>query len=233
MKKIFYIHFAQLFLISVYAQVEPPTEAERNDGALEGSNDYNDARQDQRDGEAEDRENIDDALGDLNNYLSTLRDIADAYRGMQNFSPGECAPDFATGGAAMMPSTCDGNSNCSQCFESAVNELNFVRRILGRLSCIYNNTKRFTQSAIAFGDNVSGIHGVTGLSWQNARGGIVQEYDNFKQTYDRKYTDLMGSLQRALMAIDGCERRYGLTDWYQRFGFIYFEFMKDKYKRTD
>jgi hypothetical protein len=61
----------------------------------------------------------------------------------------------------------------------------------------------------------------------------VDAYNHFKQTYDNKYRDLMGSLQRALMAIDGCERQYGMTDWYQRFGFIYFEFMKDKYKRTD
>lgn len=32
---------------------------------------------------------------------------------------------------------------------------------------------------------------------------------------------------------DGCEREFGMTDWYQRFGFMYFEFMNDKYKRTD
>jgi hypothetical protein len=234
MRKLLLVFMVTVFSLVTRAQDErPPTEAERNEQAFEQSNDYNDAQQDQRDSEAEDRENIDDALSDLNDYLSTLSDIRDAYDGMQNFSPGECAPDFSTGAGAMMPSTCAGNSACSQCFERAVGELNFVRRILGRLSCIYNNTKNFTQSAISFGDNVSGIHGVTGLSWQNARGGIVAEYNKFKQTYDNKYRDLMGSLQRALMAIDGCEREYGLTDWYQRFGFIYFEFMKDKYKRSD
>lgn len=233
MKKILLLIAVTLFTGAAYAQEDPPTEAERNQQGLEQSNDYNDALQDQRDGEAEDRENIDDALGNLNDYISTMNDIREAYNGMQNFSPGECAPDFNTGAGAMMPSTCQGNANCSQCFERAVGELNFVRRTLGRLSCIYNNTKNFTQSAISFGDNVSGIHGVTGLSWQNARGGIVDAYNHFKQTYDNKYRDLMGSLQRALMSIDGCERQYGMTDWYQRFGFIYFEFMKDKYKRTD
>lgn len=234
MKKLMILLMAQLVLTAGYSQEErPPTEAERNQQGLEESNNYNDALQDNRDGEAEDRENIDDALGDLNDYLNTLSDIRDAYEGMQQFSPGECAPDFNTGAGAMMPSTSAGNSACNQCFERAVGELNFVRRVLGRLSCIYSNTKNFTQSAISFGDNVSGIHGVTGLSWQNARGGIVDAYNHFKQTYDRKYTDLMGSLQRALMSIDGCERQFGLTDWYQRFGFIYFEFMKDKYKRTD
>jgi hypothetical protein len=224
MKKFLLIIFAQFLLINGWSQDDP---------ALELSNDENERRQEQRDEEAEDRENINDALSDLNGYLNTVRDIGEAYRGMQNFSLSECSPDFSTGGGAMMPSTCQDNAACSQCFTSAVNEFNFVRRVLGRLSCIYNNTKKFTQSAISFGDNVSGIHGVTGLSWQNARAGIVQSYDHFKQTYDRKYSDLMGSLQRSLTAIDACERQYGLPDWYQRFGFIYFEFMKDKYKRTD
>jgi hypothetical protein len=191
-----------------------------------GGNSLEDAHQ-------ENEENIRDGFEDLNNFLNAGRDAWEAYQNMQTLSNAECLPDFGTSGAAMMPSTCQGNNSCASCFTSAVNELNFVRRILGRLSCIYNNTKSFTQSAISFGDNVSGVHGVTGLSWQHARAGIVESYNKFKGTYDKKYADLMGSLQRSLMAIDNCERQYGLPDWYQRFGFIYFEFMKEKYKRTD
>lgn len=235
MRKGFLVVLAVACMQLLHAQDEPrvPTEEERNQQALEESNNYNDALGEMRDAEAEDRENIDDALSNLNNFIGTMGDIRDAYQGMQNFSPGECSPDFNTSAGAMMPSTCAGNSNCSACFERAVNELNFVRRTLARLSCIYNNTKNFTQSAISFGDNVSGIHGVTGLSWQNARAGIVESYDHFKQTYDKKYADLIQSLQRALMQMDACERQFGMTDWYQRFGFMYFEFMKDKYKRTD
>lgn len=234
MKKILLLLIAQVLFCMAYSQDDPPpTQAEQNDAAVEASNDHNESLQDQRNGEAEDRENINDALSGLNGFLGTARDIGEAYRGMQNFSPGECSPDFATGGAAMMPSTCQGNSSCSQCFESASGELSFVRRTLGRLSCIYNNTKNFTQSAISFGDNVSGIHGMTGLAWQNARGEIVATMNHLKGTYDNKYTGLINSLQRALMAIDACERQYGMPDWYQRFGFIYFEMMRDKYKRTD
>jgi hypothetical protein len=230
MKQIFFMLVMSCVIGFAHGQTDNP---EQNDQATEASNDYNDAQADNEDAAGEEQGNIDDALDDLNNYLSTIRDIREAYNGMQNFSPGECAPDFSTGGAAMMPSTCNGSPGCAECFGSASNELNFIRRQLGRLQCIYNNTKNFKNSAIAFGDNVSGIHGVTGLAWQNARGEIVASYEHFKQTYDRKYTDMMGSLQRALMSIDGCERRFGLTDWYQRFGFIYFEFMKDKYKRND
>jgi hypothetical protein len=101
------------------------------------------------------------------------------------------------------------------------------------LSCIYNNTKTFTAAALSFGDNVSGIHGMMGLAWQSERPGILQSMESMKNTCKQKYVDMMGSLERALKSIDGCEKRYGLPDWYQRFGFIYFEFMKEKYKIVD
>jgi len=35
------------------------------------------------------------------------------------------------------------------------------------------------------------------------------------------------------MKIDACENSFGQQDWYQRFGYMYFEFMQLKYKRPD
>lgn len=187
------------------------------------------AQDDDMDGESP----VEDAITELQGYLDWLEERRDEWNAIQNFEPGACSPDFSASSGAMMASTCVGNPECSECYTRAVGELNFIRRQLGRLSCIYANTKNFTTSALAFGDNMSGIHAVTGAAWQSERGGIVAEFNNFKQTYDRKYTDMMGALQRALVAIGGCEAKFGLPDWYQRFGFVYFEFMKDKYKRTD
>lgn len=175
---------------------------------------------------------IGDALGHLNTFLSIARDAQDLYNNSQSLSNGECAPDFSTSADAMMPTSCK-TADCQECYTRAVNELTFVRRQLGRLSCIYQNTKNFNNSAIAFGDNASGIHAVTGLAWQSARAEIVAEYNRFKQVYDDKYQGMMGSLEKALKAIGECENQYGQQDWYQRFGFIYFQFMQDKYKRTD
>lgn len=175
----------------------------------------------------------DAALEGLNDFFNIMNSIDDLYSASDALSNGECSPDFNTSSQAMMPSTCAGNSGCGECYTSAVNKLNFVRRQLARLSCIYNNTKNFNNAAIAFGDNASGIHAVTGLSWQYARAEIVETFNHFKQTYDKKYIDMIGALSDALSDINSCENQYGERDWYQRFGFIYFEFMKDKYKRTD
>lgn len=184
-------------------------------------------------GDNDPAEAVNDAYESLQGYLDWLEERRNEWNAVQNFEPGACAPDFNASAAAMMASTCADNAGCGECYTKAVGELNFIRRQLGRLRCIYNNTKNFTESALSFGDNMSGIHAVTGMAWQSQRGGIVESFEHFKQTYDRKYTDMMGALQRALMGISECEQQYGLPDWYQRFGFMYFEFMKDKYKRTD
>lgn len=176
---------------------------------------------------------IGDAIGHFNTVMGLYGDAQDMYNNSRALANGECSPDFATSDNAMMPSNCRRNSECGECYRSAMGQLNFVRRQLGRLGCIYQNTKNFTNSAIAFGDNVSGIHAVTGLAWQNARGEIVQTMNHFKGTYDRKYIDMIGSLENALKAIDRCESQYGQDGWFQRSGFIYLEFLKDKYRRND
>jgi hypothetical protein len=206
---------------------------DQNEGVIEGNEAQHEGNEDQSEDEQSDREAIDGAIGNLQEFMDWLEDRRNEWNQIRNFSPSDCAPDFGASGQAMMPSSCASNQACGECYERAVGELNFIRRQLGRLSCIYSNTKRFNESALAFGDNMSGIHAVTGAAWQSARGEIVAQFESFKHTYDNKYTDMINSLHRALQSISACEMQYGLPDWYQRFGFIYFEFMKDKYKRTD
>ncbi|MBS1919417.1 MAG: hypothetical protein JST17_04100 [Bacteroidetes bacterium] len=224
MKKIFCIALILAGVFVCKAQEDAITQLEQ--GAAE-------QRQQQQQESSGNQSSMDAALGGLNQFFRIMSSVDDLYASSNSLAGGECSPDFSTSNQAMMPSTCGGNPKCNECYTSATNELNFVRRQLARLSCIYNNTKNFNQSAIAFGDNASGIHAVTGLAWQYARADIVATFNHFKTTYDNKYQGLMGSLEKALKAIGECEQQYGQPDWYQRFGFIYFEFMKDKYRRTD
>jgi hypothetical protein len=228
MKKFSLFLFSLLLTFAAIAQ-----SPDQNGAVIEGNQASAEGDEDHEDDESDDQEAIDDAVQNLQDYMNWLEERRNDWNQVRNFSPSDCAPDFGASGQAMMPSTCSNNQACGQCYESAVGELNFIRRQLGRLSCIYSNTKRFNESALAFGDNMSGIHAVTGAAWQSARGEIVAAFESFKHTYDNKYTDMMGSLQQALQRVSTCEMQYGLPDWYQRFGFIYFEFMKDKYKRVD
>lgn len=125
----------------------------------------------------------------------------------------------------------DNTGSCSECYYQARTEFNNVRYTLEELATIYSCTKKFSDAALAFGDNASGIHAVTGLAWQNERRGIEKSITDLENAYDAKYNELMQRLAEAMQQLNICEAKYGVEDWYDRFGFIYFEFMKDKYKR--
>jgi hypothetical protein len=178
-------------------------------------------------------EGVAPAFEQFRDFMETVRSGVDLYNSMQALDNNECVPDFTTPAEAMMPSGCRANQECAGCYEEPVRRLNVVRKSLARLRCIYTNTKRFTDASLSFGDNVSGIHGVMGLAWHSERRGIEASWRNFEQTYDRKYTDLIASMQVALNGINQCEGRFGMRDWYQRFGILYLEIMKEKYKRSE
>jgi hypothetical protein len=149
------------------------------------------------------------------------------------FSIGECTPDFNESSNTRMSYQCAPESPCQNCFTDARDKMNFYRRQLARLNCIYQNTKNFTNSAVAFGDGASGIHAMTAIAWQRERSKIMAGMEGLKRTYDTRYIEFIQGLKAALMEFDACENRYGQGDWYQKSGFIYFEMMKERYKRND
>jgi hypothetical protein len=86
-------------------------------------------------------------------------------------------------------------------------------------------------SAMAFGDSSSGIHAVTGLSWQlQGKPQIEEAVAKLKNTYTGKAGQYLDGLEGALQELGQCEANYyGEEDWYQRYGWIYHNFMKAKY----
>jgi hypothetical protein len=105
---------------------------------------------------------------------------------------------------------------------------------LERLRCTYSSYSAYINAKVAFGDSASGIHAVTGLAWQSARAEIKAEQENFKHAYDQKYADMLPNLRGALDALGKCEDQFfHEPDWYNRYGFIYYTFMADRYKRAD
>ncbi len=122
---------------------------------------------------------------------------------------------------------------CADCFLDARKDFNNVRYLFEQLATIYKCTKSFSNAAIAFGDNVSGYHGVSGMAWQTQKIAIEKSVVDLEKAYDNKYAELLQSLSDAMYKLSECEARYGVEDWFDRFGYMYFEFMKDKYKRKD
>ena len=137
-------------------------------------------------------------------------------------------------GMPKVPSKCAEGSGCGDCFAQAQADLKHLRFSLEKLRAIGSWTDKFTKKSIAFGDSVSGVHGVAGLGWQPERARIEESYAQFGKAYDAKYEELIGDLEGALRGIGQCEaRHFGTPDWYDRYGFIYYSFMADRYRRAD
>jgi hypothetical protein len=146
----------------------------------------------------------------------------------------DCSPDFMVPASAMVPTHCtDSTGACASCYKEAFEALSKVRVRLAKLKCMGTNMKSFVNACNSFGDNASGIHAVTGLAWTKQKVEINKSYSKFKQAYDAKYTELIGVLNESLINIDKCEAQNGNPDWFQRFGFMYLEFMVQQYKRAD
>ncbi len=186
---------------------------------------------------ARNRGAIDQGIGALNQGMGLMDTIRDF--GETQFSPLvpediDFDPNFDPPGAPTIPVHCEvsGGDACRQCYDSAYRKLNFVRHYLEVLRGIYGATKRYTDSAIAFGDSMSGLHGGFGLAWPPERKGIQDAFDKMGNTYDEKYEGYMRELQEGLQEVAACEKQYfDEDDWYSRYGFIYYTYMQDRYRR--
>ncbi len=186
---------------------------------------------------AEGAENVQESLsshfGHINNIISTAQAIVDLNNALQTLDEGECQPSFAQDDNALMPTSCDETAGCMNCYERPVQSFTTNRLTLARMWCLYTNTKSFNDKAIAFGNTMSAAVPQSGLGWMNAKKMIDDAYTKFIATYDRKLVEVLGALQNNMKQVATCEQRFGVKDWYQKFGFMYFEMMQMKYKRND
>lgn len=160
---------------------------------------------------------------------SDLGDLADEYENLSEAGDVELDPE----GMPRVPSLCAESEACEVCYRDAQGRLRFVRAQFERLRLRYQTTRSFALSAVAFGDNVSGIHAVSGLAWQSARADIMESLRQFGETYDEQYERGIDALREALRKLGRCEAEFGgEEDWYDRYGFIYYTFMKDRYRRS-
>lgn len=158
------------------------------------------------------------------------KDLADAWKPLSDHD--KSIGDDVSRGAPKIPSKCVETAGCSSCFEKAYGDLNHLRFAFAKLGAIGKWTDNFTKKSIAFGDSASGVHGVAGIAWQAERAKIEASYANFGSQYDAKYRELIGDLERTLQDVGRCEAQYFKTDdWYDRYGFIYYSFMADRYRR--
>lgn len=162
----------------------------------------------------------------LDTYRKTS-ELYDQYTGL-----GNCMSFGPPPGMPSIPSFCV-TEDCEQCFGDARSMLDDNRYTFEKLRTIYKCTKNFTNSAIAFGNNVSGYHGVSGLAWQSQLIGINKSVKELEIAYDKKYAELLSRQKEILLELHDCEAAHGIPDWYDRFGYLFYEFTKMNYRRSN
>lgn len=166
----------------------------------------------------------------VNENVRNLQELQSAF---QHLNPGDSRydPNYNPEGQPEVPISCE-TAECQQCYEQSIRRLTHVRVTFEQLRAIYQSTKDMADKAMAFGDSASGVHALSGLSWQYSKRGIEEEMAKLGRSYDEKYKGLLGTLRSALDQMATCEREhFDNPDWYNRFGFIYYTFMEDRYRR--
>ncbi len=184
-------------------------------------------------------------LGDsIESGIGNVEGLMNVYQSWQEFTaahngltPGDSQfdPDYAPPGSPQIPSACAGSEQCNACYEKAVKDINFYRFSLDKGRGIANNALQYSKKAIAFGDTGSQTMGVGGLAWTHkAKPEIEKSVAKLRKTYQSKYTEWIAGLQTSLQALGKCEEEFFKErDWYNRFGYIYYSFMADRYKSPD
>ncbi len=179
---------------------------------------------------------VDALLKDLKQFLSQQESVEKFWQSLQALSQSETMPDAADRGPGL-PSSCvdDGwalpnNPGCA-CMATAVDKLRKNRQMLEKLRVLVANQKNFVDKAIALGNSFSQLHTVLGLQWIGIRKHDIEEpYAQFKQISNQKHKDVMAAIQKDLQDISTCEAKLGEPDWYQKFGFMYYEFLYAAYR---
>ncbi len=189
---------------------------------------------------------IADMLEQLKAFLEHQENVKDFWESLQALSNGEAVPDMTQKGPSL-PSSClapdwtlppedravGANSTYAscQCMKTAVDKLRANRQMLEKLRILVANQKNFVEKATALGNSFSQLHTVLGLQWIGIRKESIDEpYAQFKQIANQKHRALMDAIQKDLQDISGCEAKLGESDWYTKYGFMYYEFLDAAYK---
>ncbi|MDH3795501.1 MAG: hypothetical protein OER83_01365, partial [Flavobacteriaceae bacterium] len=128
-------------------------------------------------------------------------------------------------------SNSDNREGC-ECLKNAYERLEDRRIRFEKLRIITERMERQVGFGLSFGDNIAGIHGALGVIWQQQRIQVLKSLQSYDRTYARKYREMVADLYEILLEIDRCEAMLGYDDWYNHSGFIYYTYMKDRYKRV-
>lgn len=123
-------------------------------------------------------------------------------------------------------------SDCYGCYARAIMDIDRSRQLLIQLQNRGLATAAVYRAGQQMASAVAGSSAAGGVHIQTTRGHFLdQPMARFTQAYERKAADMLGALEGRLRALGACEAQYyNVPDWYNRFGFMYMSFMRNKYE---
>ncbi len=130
-----------------------------------------------------------------------------------------------------LPYRCVEDAACRACFDRARSNLDKHRLNLEKVRGIYQYTHKFTDEGIAFMQSVANqAGGIAALGAQDEANKVNAALADFDAVVGAKNTELLGKLKQGLEDIAVCEAEYyGTEDWFDRYGFTYYQFMQANY----
>jgi len=172
-------------------------------------------------------------VGKASPFVKGAAELYESYKDLSQDDK-QYDPNYRAPGTPQLSANCAGSAKCASCYAPAYEKLNQLRYRFEKLRRVYGAGKNFAKRSLAFGDSVAGSVGVGGLEWVKQRMRIEQSVKGLENAYDAKYDELMGELDTVLREIAACESSvYGQNDWYERYGFMYRQFMATVYARAD
>lgn len=141
------------------------------------------------------------------------------------------SPKYSPPGSPDVPSKCMENKDCRPCFTDAYAKLNKTRGALEKVRAHYDFTHRVTTSGIALMQGVAATAGgPAGIGAAVETQKVNASLKDFDGVVKRKNAELLSRLQEELKGINTCEAKfYKNDDWYDRFGYMYYQFMAAHY----
>ena len=227
MKKIL---FAALLLSSApaFAGIAPKKSGDVSSDIVNQMNSVQGTLKDIYKGDAGGFKQVADAAKQVGSNYDKIKEQYDALTGHDK----KIDPEPEPPGMPEVPLNCQKSGKCSGCFTEAYEALKQARISFERLRAVWATSKTIHDRGLALGDSAGSIHGIVGMQWQAERVKIEAAWKNVEKSYDAKHEELSLKLKTALQKIGECEREhYGVDDWYNRYGFIYYTFMSDRYRR--
>jgi hypothetical protein len=137
-------------------------------------------------------------------------------------------------GMPLLPSRCAKSPECGDCFRKANKDLMEARSLLEEQYVIYKQAEAHAGRIIELGDAAAGLSPYAKLLWDYEKHGpnIAKLQQEFYGKYDANLEKLLHNLNEALVEQGACERNaFGDQDWYNRYGWLYYNFMRDRYTR--